>query len=114
MHIPRYIRVNLLKTTIDEVISKLRGDGFRYTTNHPMSAKEFSIDHHLSDVVVLHSSVDLSSHPLYQNSHIILQDKVLYILFCLCAAVSMCSFMCIYTYTCMYTVYHISSDRHCR
>lgn len=59
-------------------------------SHHDMVTEErvFSIDHHLSDVLVFHSSVTLTSHPLYHNSHIILQDKV--------------QILCAYTRMCLY------------
>ena len=69
--------MNLLKTSVESVITRLEQDG--YVLRDPSVVrmmKQFSIDSLLPDVLVFHSSASLSDHPLCLDSHIILQDKV--------------------------------------
>ena len=77
VQLPRYIRVNQLKTTVPLVISALEQDGYVLCEHsHERLEKHFSVDPILPDVLTFHSSVSLTDHPLYLDSHIILQDKV--------------------------------------
>ncbi|KAG1970301.1 probable 28S rRNA (cytosine-C(5))-methyltransferase [Pimephales promelas] len=80
--IPRYVRVNTLKTTLEDVIDYLKREGFSYqgTTmrledlDH-LSGKTFLHDLHLKDLLVFSSKTDFHNHFLYKAGHIILQDK---------------------------------------
>ncbi|XP_056095589.1 probable 28S rRNA (cytosine-C(5))-methyltransferase [Rhinichthys klamathensis goyatoka] len=80
--IPRYVRVNTLKTTLDDAIDYLKREGFSYqgTTmrledlDH-LSGKTFLCDLHLKDLLVFSSKTDFHNHFLYKAGHIILQDK---------------------------------------
>ena len=69
--------MNQLKTTVPLVISALEQDGYvLHEHGKEKLKKHFSIDPILHDVLIFHSSVSLTTHPLYHDSHIILQDKV--------------------------------------
>ncbi|XP_073685288.1 28S rRNA (cytosine-C(5))-methyltransferase [Garra rufa] len=80
--IPRYVRVNTLKTTLDDVIDYLKREGFSYQgtairledLDH-LSGKTFLCDLHLQDLLVFSAKMDFHDHFLYKAGHIILQDK---------------------------------------
>jgi putative methyltransferase len=75
--IPRYVRVNLVVTSVDEVISHfVTKDRLRLCEGEQLYGKKsFRRDSHLSDLLVFPNGTNLSQHPLYTTGHIILQDK---------------------------------------
>ncbi|KAF4082099.1 hypothetical protein AMELA_G00147810 [Ameiurus melas] len=80
--IPRYVRVNTLKTTVEDVIDYLKRDGYSYQGMASqledlcsLSGKTFLSDLHLRDLLVFSAKVDFHDHYLYKAGHIILQDK---------------------------------------
>ncbi|XP_055064031.2 28S rRNA (cytosine-C(5))-methyltransferase [Misgurnus anguillicaudatus] len=80
--IPRYVRVNTLKTSLGDVIDYLKREGFTYhgTAGRPedldkLSGKAFLCDLHLEDLLVFSAKMDFHDHFLYKAGHIILQDK---------------------------------------
>ncbi|XP_042194837.1 probable 28S rRNA (cytosine-C(5))-methyltransferase [Callorhinchus milii] len=80
--VPRYVRVNLLKTSTNDVIDYFRRDGFIYRGRATsvndlkhLKGKEFICDLHLPELLVFPSTIDLHQHFLYTAGHIILQDK---------------------------------------
>ncbi|XP_017343993.1 probable 28S rRNA (cytosine-C(5))-methyltransferase [Ictalurus punctatus] len=82
VHIPRYVRVNTLKTTVEDVIDYLKRDGFSYQGTasqledlRSLSGKTFMSDLHLRDLLVFSAKVNFHDHYLYKAGHIILQDK---------------------------------------
>ncbi|XP_006641000.1 28S rRNA (cytosine-C(5))-methyltransferase [Lepisosteus oculatus] len=80
--VPRYVRVNTLKTNVEDVIDYLKRDGFSYLGQasrledlRRLSGKNFIGDLHLPELLVFPPRTDFHSHFLYQAGHIILQDK---------------------------------------
>uniref|UniRef100_A0A671RYY3 Probable 28S rRNA (cytosine-C(5))-methyltransferase n=1 Tax=Sinocyclocheilus anshuiensis TaxID=1608454 RepID=A0A671RYY3_9TELE len=80
--IPRYVRVNTLKTTLDDVIDYLKRERFSYQGTASrlenldcLSGKTFLCDLHLQDLLVFSAKTDFHNHFLYKAGHIILQDK---------------------------------------
>ncbi|XP_056592427.1 probable 28S rRNA (cytosine-C(5))-methyltransferase [Triplophysa dalaica] len=80
--IPRFVRVNTLKTTVEDVIDYLKREGFTYQGTacrledlDQLSGKSFLCDLHLKDLLVFSSKMDFHNHFLYKAGHIILQDK---------------------------------------
>ncbi|XP_043107072.1 probable 28S rRNA (cytosine-C(5))-methyltransferase isoform X2 [Puntigrus tetrazona] len=80
--IPRYVRVNTLKTTLEDVIDYLKRQGFSYQGTASrledldrLSGKTFLCDLHLQDLLIFSSKTDFHDHFLYKAGHIILQDK---------------------------------------
>ncbi|XP_036393159.1 probable 28S rRNA (cytosine-C(5))-methyltransferase [Megalops cyprinoides] len=80
--LPRYVRVNTLKTTVGDVIDYLKREGFSYQGQASrlgdltsLSGKTFLSDLHLPDLLVFPPKMDFHAHFLYQAGHIILQDK---------------------------------------
>ncbi|XP_035241362.1 probable 28S rRNA (cytosine-C(5))-methyltransferase [Anguilla anguilla] len=80
--LPRYVRVNTLKTTVEDVIDYLKREGFNYHGQagrmedlRTLSGKTFILDLHLPDLLVFPPKTDFHDHFLYQAGHIILQDK---------------------------------------
>ncbi|TRY92370.1 hypothetical protein DNTS_012358 [Danionella cerebrum] len=80
--IPRYVRVNTLKTNLEDVIDYLKREGFSYQGKASrledldrLSGKMFLCDLHLKDLLVFCGKTDFHEHFLYKAGHIILQDK---------------------------------------
>ncbi|XP_074536756.1 28S rRNA (cytosine-C(5))-methyltransferase [Halichoeres trimaculatus] len=79
--LPRYVRVNTLKTSVDDAVDYLKRDGFSYQGHASrlddltMEKKEFVRDMHLPELLVFSPKTDFHDHFLYKAGHIILQDK---------------------------------------
>nr|XP_057941079.1 probable 28S rRNA (cytosine-C(5))-methyltransferase [Doryrhamphus excisus]XP_057941080.1 probable 28S rRNA (cytosine-C(5))-methyltransferase [Doryrhamphus excisus]XP_057941081.1 probable 28S rRNA (cytosine-C(5))-methyltransferase [Doryrhamphus excisus]XP_057941082.1 probable 28S rRNA (cytosine-C(5))-methyltransferase [Doryrhamphus excisus]XP_057941083.1 probable 28S rRNA (cytosine-C(5))-methyltransferase [Doryrhamphus excisus]XP_057941084.1 probable 28S rRNA (cytosine-C(5))-methyltransferas len=79
--LPRYVRVNTLKTTVEDTVDYLKRDGFSYLgeasklDDLTLKAREFVKDLHLSELLVFPPKTDFHDHFLYKAGHIILQDK---------------------------------------
>ncbi|KAJ8280313.1 hypothetical protein GJAV_G00053110 [Gymnothorax javanicus] len=80
--LPRYVRVNTLKTTVEDVIDYMKREGFLYHGQasrmedlRTLCGKTFVSDLHLRDLLVFPPKADFHAHFLYQTGHIILQDK---------------------------------------
>ncbi|RHZ70851.1 hypothetical protein Glove_265g15 [Diversispora epigaea] len=77
--IPRYIRVNTLKISVEKVIENFKEKGYKFEENNDdlsnISPKTILKDKHLSDLLILPPNTDLHNHPLYLSGKIILQDK---------------------------------------
>ncbi|XP_063059271.1 probable 28S rRNA (cytosine-C(5))-methyltransferase [Engraulis encrasicolus] len=80
--LPRYVRVNTLKTTQEDVIDYFKREGFGYQGHaygiqdlSGLSGKEFISDLHLPNLLVFSAKTDFHDHYLYKAGHIILQDK---------------------------------------
>ncbi|KAG2185612.1 hypothetical protein INT44_002405 [Umbelopsis vinacea] len=77
--IPRYVRVNEHKTTVDKAIQAFIKEG--YTLEEPrddlssLSKLTVRRDIHLNDLLVLPPNSDLHDHPMYISGELILQDK---------------------------------------
>lgn len=78
-HLPRYVRINSIKTSDNEVINKLCASGFVLVSKQSEVCDKttFCWDRDIPHVLIFHhsSSEVLLQHPLYISSHIILQDK---------------------------------------
>ena len=76
--LPKYARVNLLKSDVSLVIAAFKEDGYLLCDERcgALEHNNFSIDPILPDVLKFHPLAPLTTHPLYRDSHIILQDKV--------------------------------------
>ncbi|KAL5515997.1 hypothetical protein EMCRGX_G001253 [Ephydatia muelleri] len=78
-HLPRYVRINSIKTSDDEVVSKLFASGFVLVSEQSdvCDKTTFCWDRDIPHLLVFHhsSSELLCNHPLYASSDIILQDK---------------------------------------
>lgn len=81
VQLPRYVRVNTLKTTVDDVVDYLKRDGLSYLGHASrmedltLKEKEFLRDMHLPELLVFSPRTDFHEHFLYKSGHIILQDK---------------------------------------
>ncbi|XP_076129569.1 28S rRNA (cytosine-C(5))-methyltransferase [Alosa pseudoharengus] len=80
--LPRYVRVNTLKTTVDDVIDYMKREGFSYQGHANgiqdlcrLSDKSFITDLHLPNLLVFSAKTDFHDHFLYKAGHVILQDK---------------------------------------
>lgn len=79
--LPRYVRVNTLKTTVEDAVDYLKRDGFSYLgqasgpDDLPLKQKDFVRDQHLPELLVFSPRADFHDHFLYKAGHIILQDK---------------------------------------
>ncbi|XP_054905867.1 probable 28S rRNA (cytosine-C(5))-methyltransferase [Poeciliopsis prolifica] len=79
--LPRYVRVNTLKTTVGDAVDYLKREGFSYLgqavrlDNLTLKNKDFVLDLHLPEVLAFPPNTDFHDHFLYKAGHIILQDK---------------------------------------
>uniref|UniRef100_A0A8C8BJU3 28S rRNA (cytosine-C(5))-methyltransferase n=1 Tax=Otus sunia TaxID=257818 RepID=A0A8C8BJU3_9STRI len=80
--VPRYIRVNTLKTCVDDVIDFFKRQGYSYLGKaasveelRALSGKKFLLDLHLPELLVFPPQTDFHDNLLYTSGHIILQDK---------------------------------------
>lgn len=79
--LPRYVRVNTLKTTVEDAVDYLKRDGFSYLgqasrlDDFNLKQKHFVRDMHLPELLVFSPKTDFHDHFLYTAGHIILQDK---------------------------------------
>ncbi|XP_006270289.1 28S rRNA (cytosine-C(5))-methyltransferase [Alligator mississippiensis] len=80
--VPRYVRVNTLKTTVEEVIDYFKRQGYAYLGKATsmkdlcsLSEKQFLLDLHLPDLLIFHPQLDFHKNYLYMAGHIVLQDK---------------------------------------
>ncbi|NXY21757.1 NSUN5 methyltransferase, partial [Atrichornis clamosus] len=80
--VPRYVRVNTLKTCVDDVIDFFKRQGYSYLGKassveelKALSGKKFLLDLHLPELLVFPPQTDLHDNLLYTSGHIILQDK---------------------------------------
>ncbi|XP_010891877.1 probable 28S rRNA (cytosine-C(5))-methyltransferase isoform X2 [Esox lucius] len=79
--LPRYVRVNTLKTTVEDTVDYFKREGFSYLgkayrlDDLKLNGKSFVGDLHLSDLLVFSAKTDFHDHYLYKAGHIILQDK---------------------------------------
>ncbi|XP_062945052.1 28S rRNA (cytosine-C(5))-methyltransferase isoform X2 [Cynocephalus volans] len=80
--VPRFVRVNTLKTCTDDAIDYFKRQGFSYQGQassledlRTLRGKRFLLDPLLSELLVFPAQTDLHEHPLYQAGHLILQDK---------------------------------------
>ncbi|XP_014815242.1 PREDICTED: probable 28S rRNA (cytosine-C(5))-methyltransferase isoform X2 [Calidris pugnax] len=80
--VPRYVRVNTLKTCVDDVIDFFKRQGYSYLGKaagveelRALSGKKFLSDLHLPELLVFPPQTDFHNNLLYTSGHIILQDK---------------------------------------
>ncbi|NXJ69751.1 NSUN5 methyltransferase, partial [Rostratula benghalensis] len=80
--VPRYVRVNTLKTCVDDVIDFFKRQGYSYLGKaasveelRALSGKKFLLDLHLPELLVFPPQTDFHDNVLYTSGHIILQDK---------------------------------------
>lgn len=79
--LPRYVRVNTLKTSVEDAVDYLKRDGFSYLgqasklEDLTLAKRNFVRDMHLPELLVFPPKTDFHDHFLYKAGHIILQDK---------------------------------------
>ncbi|XP_075706916.1 28S rRNA (cytosine-C(5))-methyltransferase [Rhinoderma darwinii] len=83
--LPRYVRVNTLKTSMDDVITCFKRQGYTYLGKArsmeelvdfgKKSGKKFLQDLHIPNLLVFPPSTDFHKDSLYIAGHLILQDK---------------------------------------
>ncbi|NXD81646.1 NSUN5 methyltransferase, partial [Halcyon senegalensis] len=80
--VPRYVRVNTLKTCVEDVIDFFKRQGYSYLGKaasveelKAISGKKFLLDLHLPELLVFPPQTDFHDNLLYTSGHIILQDK---------------------------------------
>uniref|UniRef100_A0A8B9E0K4 NOP2/Sun RNA methyltransferase 5 n=1 Tax=Anser cygnoides TaxID=8845 RepID=A0A8B9E0K4_ANSCY len=80
--VPRYVRVNTLKTRVDDVVDFFKRQGYSFLGKagsmeelRTLSGKKFLLDLHLPELLVFPPQTDFHDNRLYMSGHIILQDK---------------------------------------
>ncbi|XP_004761702.1 28S rRNA (cytosine-C(5))-methyltransferase isoform X1 [Mustela putorius furo] len=81
--VPRFVRVNTLKTSPEDAVDYFKRQGFSYQGRassledlRALKGKCFLLDPLLPELLVFPAQTDLHDHPLYRAGHLILQDKV--------------------------------------
>lgn len=75
---PRYVRVNNINSTVDEVCQIFTDEGYELVKPklpEELGKNEFYIDQHIPNLLSFSADTDLHSHPLYTQGKIQLQDK---------------------------------------
>ncbi|OXB71377.1 UNVERIFIED_CONTAM: hypothetical protein H355_011754 [Colinus virginianus] len=82
LKVPRYVRVNVLKTCVDDVVEFFKRQGYSFLGKagsleelRTLSGKKFVLDLHLPELLVFPPQTDFHDNRLYTSGHIILQDK---------------------------------------
>ncbi|XP_036622803.1 28S rRNA (cytosine-C(5))-methyltransferase [Trichosurus vulpecula] len=82
VQLPRFVRVNTLKTNLEDTIDYLKREGYSYQGRasgpdklRALQGKLFFLDSLLPELLVFSAGTDFHKHPLYQAGHLILQDK---------------------------------------
>ncbi|RKO92155.1 S-adenosyl-L-methionine-dependent methyltransferase [Blyttiomyces helicus] len=77
--LPRYVRVNTLKASVDNVIAEFVKNGFALEKAKPSSgllrSNTLCQDEHIPEILLLPSNIDLHDNKLLENGSIIIQDK---------------------------------------
>ncbi|NXJ09007.1 NSUN5 methyltransferase, partial [Odontophorus gujanensis] len=80
--VPRYVRVNVLKTCVDDVVEFFKRQGYSFLGKagsleelRTLSGKKFILDLHFPELLVFPPQTDFHDNRLYTSGHIILQDK---------------------------------------
>lgn len=80
--VPRFVRVNTLKTRPEDAIDYFKRQGFSYQGRassledlRALKGQHFLLDPLLPELLVFPAQTDLHEHPLYRAGHLILQDK---------------------------------------
>ncbi|XP_052609937.1 28S rRNA (cytosine-C(5))-methyltransferase isoform X2 [Peromyscus californicus insignis] len=80
--VPRFVRVNTLKTCPEDAIDYFKRQGFSYQGRassledlRTLKGQHFLLDSLLPELLVFPAQTDLHEHPLYRAGHLILQDK---------------------------------------
>lgn len=79
--LPRYVRVNTLKTSVEDAVDYLKREGFMYQgqvrtlDDLTLKGKNFVQDMHVPEVLAFSPKTDFHDHFLYKAGHFILQDK---------------------------------------
>ncbi|XP_055461766.1 28S rRNA (cytosine-C(5))-methyltransferase isoform X2 [Psammomys obesus] len=80
--VPRFVRVNTLKTCPEDAIDYFKRQGFSYQGRassledlRTLKGQHFLLDPLLPELLVFPAQTDMHEHPLYHAGHLILQDK---------------------------------------
>ncbi|KAL2919675.1 hypothetical protein HK105_200589 [Polyrhizophydium stewartii] len=78
--LPRYVRVNTIKTTVEKVMRHFADKGYSLGLPEELAASEIPPmrifrDEHLPEMLVMPPNTDLHDDPLLVEGHIVLQDK---------------------------------------
>ncbi|XP_028937515.1 28S rRNA (cytosine-C(5))-methyltransferase [Ornithorhynchus anatinus] len=80
--VPRYVRVNTLKTCPGDAVDYFKRQGFSYQGRasspeelQALEGKRFFLDPLLPELLVFPAGTDLHENPFYRAGHLILQDK---------------------------------------
>ncbi|XP_013411234.1 putative methyltransferase NSUN7 [Lingula anatina] len=79
-HLPVFVWVNLLKTSIQSVVEHFKEDGFHFRnfdSDEQIVGNQFWADVHCSNVLTFAAEKrqEISQHPLVECGHIVVQDK---------------------------------------
>ncbi|KAJ1850251.1 putative 28S rRNA (cytosine-C(5))-methyltransferase, partial [Coemansia sp. RSA 2703] len=77
---PRYVRVNLLRNTVDQAVAKFTAAGYELVAGgekHRLQrgARRFMVDEHLPDVLVFPAGTAMHAQELVADGSVVVQDK---------------------------------------
>ncbi|KAK5128953.1 hypothetical protein LTR85_000286 [Meristemomyces frigidus] len=77
---PRWIRINTLKTTLEEQLKSTFADyeqvrALSKVISPSASGKRLHVDEHVPNLIAIPASTELTTSQAYKNGHLILQDK---------------------------------------
>ncbi|KAI9204421.1 S-adenosyl-L-methionine-dependent methyltransferase [Polychytrium aggregatum] len=74
--LPRYVRVNTLKNSSEQVIKQFESEGYRAVPIVNLAdVRTIQVDKHVPNLLVFPANTDFHEHPLLLNGGIVLQDK---------------------------------------
>uniref|UniRef100_A0A3B3Z909 SAM-dependent MTase RsmB/NOP-type domain-containing protein n=1 Tax=Periophthalmus magnuspinnatus TaxID=409849 RepID=A0A3B3Z909_9GOBI len=79
--LPRYVRVNTLKTSVADTVDYLKREGFTYlgqartVEDLTLKGTHFVQDMDIPEILIFSPKTDFHNHFLYKAGHLILQDK---------------------------------------
>lgn len=84
---PKYVRVNTLKATVDEIIALFQNDGWTFTGHFDgsyeeflskvssLTPEEFMVDLHVKNLLIFPPKTEFYRYPFYKDGRIMIQDK---------------------------------------
>jgi len=74
--LPKYLRVNTLKTNVEEVIQFFESNNFiKVEKRFSLEDHQYAKDKHIKNLLLFSVKLDVHDNPLYLDGHIIFQDK---------------------------------------
>ncbi|VDB84724.1 unnamed protein product [Peniophora sp. CBMAI 1063] len=73
--IPRYVRINTLKWSLEEALRTLESQGFKPGSAQDLQPREYAKDEHIPNLLLFHPQTTFQDDAAYTAGKLILQDK---------------------------------------